>query len=95
MPNYLSPGVYVEEVSSGSRPIEGVGTAVAGFVGFAEKGPVSQPTLVTNWTQFTKVFGRDYGNPFYEEYMTDDAEVVIVGMGTLSNPVRVAIREMR
>jgi len=57
MPNYLSPGVYVEEVSSGSRPIEGVGTAVAGFVGFAEKGPVSQPTLVTNWTQFTKVFG--------------------------------------
>src|SRR5436190_10844972 len=47
------------------------------------------------YTQFTKVFGRDYGNPFYEEYMTDDADVVIVGMGTLSNPVRVAIREMR
>jgi phage tail sheath protein FI len=57
MPNYLSPGVYVEEVSSGSRPIEGVGTAVAGFVGFTEKGPVSDPTLVTNWTQFTRVFG--------------------------------------
>src|SRR3954453_23422107 len=47
------------------------------------------------YAQFAKVFGRDYGNPFYEEYMTDDAEVVIVGMGTLSNPVRVAIREMR
>src|SRR5438309_12100698 len=47
------------------------------------------------YTKFTKIFGRDYGNPFYEEYMTDDAEVVIVGMGTLSNPVRVAIREMR
>jgi len=45
--------------------------------------------------QFAKVFGRDYGNPFFEEYMTDDADVVIVGMGTLSNPVRVAIREMR
>lgn len=57
MPNYLSPGVYVEEVSSGSRPIEGVGTAVAGFVGFTEKGPVNEPTLVTNWTQFTKQFG--------------------------------------
>ncbi|WP_370941881.1 phage tail sheath family protein [Amycolatopsis sp. cg5] len=57
MPTYLSPGVYVEEVSSGSRPIEGVGTAVAGFVGFAERGPVHQPTLVTNWTQFTKAFG--------------------------------------
>ena len=36
MPTYLSPGVYVEEVSSGSKPIEGVGTAVAAFVGFAE-----------------------------------------------------------
>ena len=57
MPNYLSPGVYVEEVEAGSRPIEGVGTAVAAFVGFAEKGPFNQPTLVTNWTQFTQSFG--------------------------------------
>ncbi|WP_156756331.1 phage tail sheath family protein [Actinokineospora pegani] len=57
MPNYLAPGVYVEEVSSGSKPIEGVGTAVAGFVGFAEKGPISEPTLVTNWTHFTRTFG--------------------------------------
>lgn len=38
MPTYLSLGVYVEEAQSGSRPIEGVGTAVAAFVGFAEKG---------------------------------------------------------
>jgi phage tail sheath protein FI len=57
MPAYLSPGVYVEEVSSGSRPIEGVGTAVAAFVGFTEKGPLSEPTLVVNWTQFTRAFG--------------------------------------
>ncbi|HEY6909729.1 MAG TPA: hypothetical protein VI356_10190 [Myxococcales bacterium] len=47
------------------------------------------------YSQFTRIFGRDYGNPFFEEYMTDDADVVVVGMGTLSNPVRVAIREMR
>src|SRR3954467_247710 len=57
MPTYLSPGVYVEEVSSGSKPIEGAGTPVAAFVGFAERGPVNQPTLVTNWTQFTSNFG--------------------------------------
>ena len=50
MPTYLSPGVYVEEVDSGSRPIEGVGTAVAAFVGLAEDGPFNTPTLVTNWT---------------------------------------------
>jgi len=58
MPQYLSPGVYMEEVSSGSKPIEGVGTAVAAFVGFAAKGPVDEPTLVTNWTQFTQTFGE-------------------------------------
>jgi phage tail sheath protein FI len=55
--SYLSPGVYMEEVSSGSRPIEAAGTAVAAFVGFAEKGPSNQPTLVTNWTQYTQNFG--------------------------------------
>ncbi|WEV28892.1 phage tail sheath subtilisin-like domain-containing protein [Streptomyces sp. 71268] len=55
--SYLSPGVYVEEVESGSRPIEGVGTSVAAFVGFAQKGPFNEPTLVTNWTQFVTVFG--------------------------------------
>lgn len=57
MPTYLSPGVYVEEVPSGSAPIEGVGTAVAAFVGLAEKGPVNEPVLVTNWSQFTQTFG--------------------------------------
>jgi len=57
MPQYLSPGVYVEEVPSGSQPIEGVGTAVAAFVGLSEKGPFNDPTLVTNWTQYTNVFG--------------------------------------
>jgi phage tail sheath protein FI len=58
MPNYLSPGVYVEEVQAGSRPIEGVGTAVAAFVGLAEKGPFNEPMLVTNWGQFTSAFGE-------------------------------------
>ncbi len=58
MPNYLSPGVYVEEVEAGSRPIEGVGTAVAAFVGLAGRGPANTPTLVTNWSQFTSTFGE-------------------------------------
>src|SRR3972149_3062993 len=55
--SYQSPGVYVEEVDRGSKPIEGVGTAVAAFIGFAQQGPVSEPTLVTNWTQFVNTFG--------------------------------------
>ncbi|HWE57035.1 MAG TPA: phage tail sheath subtilisin-like domain-containing protein [Acidimicrobiales bacterium] len=57
MPTYLSPGVYVEETAAGARPIEGVGTAVAAFVGLAGEGPFNAPTLVTNWTQFTNTFG--------------------------------------
>ena len=58
MPNYLSPGVYVEEVASGSRPIEGVGTSVAAFVGLAPTGPLNEPTLVTNWSQYVAAFGE-------------------------------------
>ena len=57
MPTYQSPGVYVEEVAAGARPIEGVGTAVAAFVGLAESGPFNRPTLVSNWTQFNNTFG--------------------------------------
>jgi len=57
MPQYLSPGVYVEEKEGGPRPIEGVGTAVAAFVGVAADGPFNEPTLVTNWSQYTSAFG--------------------------------------
>ncbi len=54
---YLTPGVYVEEVDGGTKPIEGVGTAVAAFLGVAEKGPVGKATMVANWTQFVETFG--------------------------------------
>lgn len=58
MPQYLSPGVYMEEKEAGPRPIEGVGTAVAAFIGLAEKGEFNTPKQVTNWTQFTSQFGE-------------------------------------
>ncbi len=47
------------------------------------------------YADFARIFGRSYGNPFFEEYQTEDADVVLVGMGTLSNPVKVTIRQMR
>jgi pyruvate ferredoxin oxidoreductase alpha subunit len=47
------------------------------------------------YADFEKIFGRSYGNPFFEEYETEDADVVLMGMGTLSTPVKVAIRAMR
>ncbi|MFK0294779.1 phage tail sheath family protein [Streptomyces sp. NPDC090442] len=57
MATYLSPGVFVEETEGGSRPVEGVATAVAAFVGFAEQGPLNEPVRITNWSQFAKTFG--------------------------------------
>ncbi len=47
------------------------------------------------YAEHEKIFKRSYGNPFFEEYMTEDADVVLMGMGTLSTPVKVAIRQMR
>lgn len=71
MPEYLSPGVYVEEIDRGPKPIEGVGTAMAAFVGFTEKAELmrqvdgefitenllNKPQLVTNWSQYVERFG--------------------------------------
>lgn len=71
MAEYLSPGVYVEEVDRGPKPIEGVGTAMAAFVGFTEKAEYvreiggelfvenlqNRPQLITNWSQYVERFG--------------------------------------
>ena len=57
MPSYLTPGVYVEEVPSQSKPIEGVGTAIAAFVGLAPGGPLNEPIRCANWGQFAREFG--------------------------------------
>jgi uncharacterized protein len=62
MPTYLTPGVYVEEVSSGNKPIEGVGTSVAAFIGLLPGGPINQPMRISNWTQFASIYG-DPQNP--------------------------------
>lgn len=66
--DYFAPGVYVEEIDRGSRPIEGVSTAVAGFVGFTEDvregAELYKPMLVTNWTQYLNYFARKGSNGF-------------------------------
>lgn len=58
MAEYLSPGVYVEEFESGAKPMEGVGTSTAGFIGLAERGPSEGlPQLVTNFSDFRRKYG--------------------------------------
>lgn len=67
MPEYLYPGVYVEEIDTGNKPIEGVSTSTVGFLGIAERGPTAA-TFVTSYTDFRRLFGSYYtftagGNP--------------------------------
>src|SRR3546814_10652901 len=56
MPEYLAPGVYIEEVSSGLRPIEGVSTSNAGFAGGTARGPMDV-RLVTSFPEFERLYG--------------------------------------
>ena len=69
MAEYLSPGVYVEEFESGMRPMEGVSTSTAGFVGMAEKGKVvGTPEFVSSFADFTRKFGGYLSENTYGEY---------------------------
>ncbi len=56
MPEYLAPGVYVEEIEIGAKPIEGVSTSTAGFIGETERGPLV-PRLVTGMEQYLRLYG--------------------------------------
>ena len=65
MPEYLAPGVYVEEVSFRSKSIEGVPTSTTGFAGMTRYGPVAypngplsvEPRLMTSFTEFERMYG--------------------------------------
>ena len=59
MPEYLAPGVYVEEVSYRSKTIDGVETSTAGFVGTTSIGPSNEPFLVKSIAEFEETFGAD------------------------------------
>jgi phage tail sheath protein FI len=93
MPTYLSPGVYVEEVSTGPRPIEAVGTSTAGFVGVAPNAQAYENQLrwLYNWSQFLKDFVAEgnsstpLSNAVYGFFLNGGSRccVVNVGAGTL------------
>jgi len=67
MPEYLAPDVYVEEIDSGNKPIEGVSTSFTGFVGMTQRGPsTGLPQLVTSYSDFANQYGSyfDFGPTF-------------------------------
>ena len=100
MPSPPAPGVYVMELP-GPRPIEGVGTAIAAFIGFAAKGPdengradekndlnksgFNKPTLVSNWTEFVKYFG----GPIPGASLADSVKAYFQNGGGLCYVVRI------
>ncbi len=58
MPEYLAPGVYVEEVSFRPKSIEGLSTSVAGFIGPTRYGPVGgTPELLTSFSDYEQIYG--------------------------------------
>jgi len=66
MSTYLRPGVFIEEIERGPRPIEGVPTSTAAFLGEAERGPIT-PRLVTSYNDYKRWFGDVFGTR--ERYM--------------------------
>lgn len=96
MPTYLSPGVYVEEISTGARPIEAVGTSTAGFVGVTPdvKAFDNQMRWFDNWSQFVRDFvpegatSTPLSNAVYGFFLNGGSRccVINVGSGPLVGP---------
>jgi phage tail sheath protein FI len=76
MPEYLAPGVFVEEIDTGLKPIEGVSTSTAAMIGVTERGPVDVPILITSMGEFMRWFGErlsreEFGAACFLPYAVD------------------------
>src|SRR3954452_19123129 len=67
MPEYLAPGVFIEEIERGPRPIEGGATSTAAFFGETERGP-TRPRLITSYNDYLRYFGGAFGPDKYMPY---------------------------
>ena len=90
MPEYLAPGVHVEEVSFRSKSIEGVPTSTTGYAGMTATGPVqhpggpssTEPRLITSFTEFERVYGG------LSKLLVDDAGTVVEREAYLAHAAR-------
>ena len=64
MPEYLAPGVFIEEFARGPKPIEGVSTSTAAFIGETERGPL-RPRLVTAYNEYLRLYGTVFDDDKY------------------------------
>jgi len=101
MPNYLSPGVYIEEQDRGTKPIESVGTATAAFIGFTEKAEeevngqtvslLHKSIAVANWSQFLQKYGGFIEGAYlpysvYGFFLNGGSRCYVVSVKTLGKP---------
>ena len=91
-PTFRHPGVFVEEIPSGARPIEGVGTSTAAFVGFTTKGPKGKPRLLLNFDDYVSQYGgiRDLGTSQIGDRMGLAVSAFFQNGGTRAYVVRLA-----
>ncbi|MER0204862.1 MAG: phage tail sheath family protein [Nitrosomonas sp.] len=89
MPNYLTPGIYVEEISTGPRPIGMVGTSTAAFLGVApdKNKNINQAIACNNWGEFCKFFigddskSTDLSNAVFSFFNQGGSRCYIVNVG--------------
>lgn len=93
MPNYLAPGVYVQEVPSGARAIGQVNSSIAGFVGLApdEAACLDETVVLDNWTQFVDIYvgsatrGTPLSNAVYGFFSNGGGRCYVVNIGKSSS----------
>ena len=66
-PEYLAPGVVVEEIERGPKPIQAVGTSTTAFVGETQRGPL-KPKLITAYNEYLRNFGDVFSDGKYMPY---------------------------
>ena len=92
MPSQLAhPGVYIEEVPSGTRPITGVATSIAAFVGRTSRGPFDEPLLLHSWAAFDREFGGVWlgsplGHAVRDFYLNGGRDAVILRLYVPPDP---------
>jgi hypothetical protein len=91
MPNYFAPDIYVEEISTGPRPIGAVGTSTAAFLGLAPKADafVGDPRAVNNWSEFLREFAppdpkdssTDLSHAVFGFFQNGGSRCIVVNLG--------------
>lgn len=84
MSSYLTPGVYIEEIPSGARPVEGVPTSITAFVGTPYRGPANEALLIGSWDDYVSQFS----DPTSSSGVNDDTD----SSGNLTDSMALAVR---